>query len=149
MAREILDELRSKEPDRRVTTTVAEHLEARADPGLMRSALRNLLENAWKYTARTPEAVIEFGITEDDGTPVYYVRDNGAGFDMKYAGKLFEPFQRLHGEEEFGGTGVGLATVDRIIRRHDGSIWAESEPDRGATFYFTLGEGESGPAGDH
>lgn len=149
MAREILDELRSKEPDRRVTATVAEHLEACADPGLIRSVLRNLLENAWKYTALTPDAVIEFGATEDNGTPVYYVRDNGAGFDMKYAGKLFEPFQRLHGEQEFGGTGVGLATVDRIIRRHDGSIWAESELDRGATFYFTLGEGESGPAGDH
>ncbi len=138
LAREILDELNTAEPERRVSVTLPDRLECCADPDLIRSALRNLLENAWKYTARNPDAAIEFGVTQDAGTPVYYVKDNGAGFDMRYAGKLFEPFQRLHGEGWFGGTGVGLATVDRIIRRHGGRIWAEAELEKGAIFYFTL-----------
>ncbi|ADI83876.2 sensor histidine kinase [Geobacter sulfurreducens] len=147
LAGEILDELKNAEPERRVSVILPGRLECFADPDLIRSALRNLLENAWKYTARNPDAAIEFGVTQDEDTPVYYVKDNGTGFDMRYAGKLFEPFQRLHGEGEFGGTGVGLATVDRIIRRHGGRIWAEAELEKGATFYFTLGGEEDKPSG--
>jgi len=100
--------------------------------------VENLLGNAWKYTGSRTEATIELGCRERDGEAVYFVRDDGAGFDMKYAGKLFEPFQRLHGVSEFEGTGIGLATVERIVRRHGGRVWAESAVDRGATFFFTL-----------
>ena len=100
--------------------------------------LENLLGNAWKFTRREPEAEIEFGVTEQGGEPVYYVRDNGVGFDEAYADKLFGAFQRLHGEDQFEGTGIGLATVARIVRRHGGSLRAEGEVGRGATFYFTF-----------
>jgi light-regulated signal transduction histidine kinase (bacteriophytochrome) len=100
--------------------------------------LQNLLENAWKFTSKKAETRISFGITEYQGRQVYYVRDNGAGFDMAYVDKLFEPFQRLHSTKEYPGTGIGLASVKRIIRRHGGQIWAEGEVDHGATFYFTL-----------
>ncbi|BEH10967.1 MULTISPECIES: ATP-binding protein [Geobacter] len=147
LAEEILKELKNAEPERRVSVALPGRLECCADPDLIRSALRNLLENAWKYTARNPDAAIELGVIHDGDTPVYYVKDNGTGFDMRYAGKLFEPFQRLHSEGEFGGTGVGLATVDRIIRRHGGRIWAEAEQEKGATFYFTLGGEEDKPHG--
>ena len=105
---------------------------------MLRVVMENLLGNAWKFTAREPEALIEFGVLEQDGEPVYYVRDNGVGFDEGYVEKIFGPFQRLHGEDQFEGTGVGLATVDRIVRRHGGNLWAEGEVGRGATFYFTL-----------
>lgn len=108
------------------------------DRSLLRVVLENLLGNAWKFTSKHPRARIEFGITEQDGRTVYFVRDDGAGFDMAYANKLFTPFQRLHGSNEFDGTGIGLATVQRIIYRHGGSVWAEGEVERGATFYFTL-----------
>ncbi|HED17037.1 MAG TPA: GHKL domain-containing protein [Gammaproteobacteria bacterium] len=104
----------------------------------MRLVVQNLLGNAWKYTARESQAVIEFGVKNKDEGPVYFVRDNGAGFDMKYSGKLFGVFQRFHRESEFEGTGIGLATVQRIIARHEGQIWAEAVLDQGATFYFTL-----------
>ena len=101
--------------------------------------LNNLLGNAWKYTAKREQAVIEFGATEIDGKPVYFfVRDNGVGFDKAEAGKLFVPFQRLPGAEEFRGFGIGLATVERVINRHGGSIWAEGEPGKGACFFFAL-----------
>jgi light-regulated signal transduction histidine kinase (bacteriophytochrome) len=101
--------------------------------------MENLLGNAWKYTSRTAEARIEFGVEEQEGKTVYFVRDNGAGFDMGYANKLFLPFQRLHKTSEFSGIGIGLATVERIIHRHDGRIWAQAAVGEGATFYFTLG----------
>ena len=109
-------------------------------------ALTNLLENAWKYSSNNAHAAIKFGMEKQAGRTVYYVRDNGAGFDMRHAGKLFSPFQRLHGAE-FPGTGIGLATVQRIIHRHAGRIWTTAQPDKGATFYFTLYEaGYLGPA---
>jgi light-regulated signal transduction histidine kinase (bacteriophytochrome) len=115
---------------------------------LLQVALENLLGNAWKFTGEETHAKIEFGAVRRDGTPVYYVRDNGAGFDQAYAGKLFGPFQRLHRAGEFEGTGIGLATVQRVVHRHGGKIWAEGEVSRGATFYFTLQEGASRNYGD-
>uniref|UniRef100_A0A7C4PLN6 histidine kinase n=1 Tax=Anaerolinea thermolimosa TaxID=229919 RepID=A0A7C4PLN6_9CHLR len=140
MAREIAAELHSQYPTRRVECEVMPDLMVEADPNLMKIALENLLSNAFKFTARREEARIAVGVVEKDGEKVYYVRDNGIGFDMTYAGKLFTPFQRLHSLQDFPGTGVGLATVQRIIRRHGGRIWPEAEPGVGATFYFTLGE---------
>ena len=109
------------------------------DARLLRLVMENLLSNAWKFTGRCPQAEIEFGRGEQAGGPVYFVRDNGAGFNMEYANKLFEAFQRLHQAAEFPGTGVGLATVQRIVQRHAGRVWAEGPEDKGATFYFTLG----------
>src|SRR5690606_35503515 len=102
-------------------------LRAEADPGLLRSALVNLIHNAWKFTGNKPKATIEFGATQRNGVTAYFVRDNGAGFDMAHAGRLFDAFQRLHTEQEFPGTGIGLATVRRVMRRHGGDAWAESE----------------------
>ncbi len=138
LAGEIVEELRHGAPQRRVVVDIAAGLLAKGDPQLLRIALQNLLDNAWKYSARTAEARIEFGCEDSSGERIYHVRDNGAGFDMAYAGKLFAPFQRLHSPHEFEGTGVGLATVFRVIKRHDGRIWAESAPGRGAAFYFTV-----------
>jgi signal transduction histidine kinase len=116
-----------------------------ADRSLLRSVVQNLLENAWKFTARRDGGVIEFASTAaEDGGVCYYVRDNGAGFDPAYAGKLFKPFERLHAVTEFPGTGIGLASVARIVERHGGRVWAQGAVDRGATFCFTLG-GQGGP----
>ncbi len=138
LAQAIATGLREAKPIRQVEFTIAEGMVVRADAQLMRAALENLLGNAWKFTARQPRPCIEFGAMAQDGQIVYFVRDNGAGFDMAYADKLFGAFQRLHAPVEFPGTGIGLATVQRIIHRHGGRIWAEGVVEQGATFYFTL-----------
>ena len=140
LARESAGRLRAADPDRHVTFRIADGVAGSADPDLIRTVLDNLLGNAWKYTARQPDPVIEFGATTAPGGPVtYFVADNGAGFDPAFASKLFEPFQRLHGAE-FPGTGLGLASVRRIVERHGGRIWAEAAVDHGATFSFTLSD---------
>ncbi len=138
MAHEVAAELKLAEPERRVTFLIADEICADGDARLLRVVLANLLGNAWKYTGTRDEGIIEFGTTEVDGRPVYFVRDNGAGFDMADADKLFIPFQRLPGAEECRGFGIGLATVERIIRRHGGKVWADGVPDKGACFWFTL-----------
>ena len=138
MAEGIAEELQQGEPEREVDFIVAPGLTATGDSHLIEVAMQNLLDNAWKFTEKHPEARIEFGCTEADGQPTYFVRDDGAGFDMAYADKLFGAFQRLHSPNEFQGTGVGLATVQRIIHRHGGDVWAESAVEQGTTFYFTL-----------
>lgn len=138
LAAGIAVELRQAHPDRQVELLITPGLSVRADPTLLRVALANLLGNAWKFTGREDHARIELGTRLHEGEPVFFVRDNGAGFDMAYADKLFSPFQRLHGQKEFEGSGVGLATVQRILHRHGGRIWAESQVGRGATFHFTL-----------
>jgi PAS domain S-box-containing protein len=139
LARNVADELERMEPERSVEFVIEPGLVVQADGHLMRVALENLLGNAWKFTSKQPAARIEFGrTTRDDGASAYYVRDNGAGFDQAYAHKLFGAFQRLHTASEFPGTGIGLATVQRVIRRHGGQVWAEGEKGRGATFYFAL-----------
>jgi len=138
LAEGIATELRNSDPSRRVDFAIAPALVVHADPGLMGVVLENLLGNAWKFTGKRLRARIEVGVTPHNGRPAYFVRDNGAGFDMTYADKLFGAFQRLHRSGEFEGTGIGLATVQRIIHRHGGRIWAEAAPDQGATFYFTL-----------
>ncbi|OGW36045.1 MAG: hypothetical protein A2010_10230 [Nitrospirae bacterium GWD2_57_9] len=134
----IIGELREAQPDRKVAADVQAPVSAEADPGLIELALSNLLRNAWKFTAGTENARIEFGAAAQAGKTVYYVKDNGAGFDPELAGRLFLPFQRLHPELDFEGTGIGLAIVDRIVRRHGGAIWAEGKKNAGAAFYFTL-----------
>lgn len=139
-AREIAAELERAQPEREVTFVMADNLVARGDPDLLRNALQNLLQNAWKFTRRHPTARIEFGSTQRDGQRVYYVRDDGAGFDDTEAANLFRPFERLHDRAEFEGDGIGLATVQRILTRHRGQIWAEGAVEQGAVFYFTFGE---------
>jgi light-regulated signal transduction histidine kinase (bacteriophytochrome) len=138
IARAIAGDLRNSQPDRQVEFLIEPGLVTDADPNLMRIVLENLINNAWKFTSKRPVAQIEFSVVQQDGEKVFFVRDNGAGFDMDYAGKLFGAFQRLHSEQEFPGTGIGLATVQRIIYRHGGRVWAESAVNAGATFYFTL-----------
>lgn len=138
LVNDLVAALGRREPHRRVATVIAENVEAECDPVLTRLALENLLANAWKYTAGEPAPLIEFGCRSLQGETAYYVRDNGIGFDMAYVDKMFIPFQRLHGADESDGTGVGLATVQRIAARHGGRAWAEGEEGRGATFYFTL-----------
>lgn len=138
LARDVLEELATTEPDRVVTTVVADGLTAHGDPSLVRLALQNLLANAWKFTGKRSDARIEVGRVQRGNEEVFFVRDNGAGFDMKYASKLFDAFQRLHPVSDFEGTGIGLATVARIVRRHGGNVSAEAEVDNGATFYFNL-----------
>lgn len=135
----VVDELRNAHPDRLVKVIIPDSLTDYADSRLIKIVLENLLGNAWKFTGKKTEAEIEFGVTTQSGKKAYFVHDNGAGFDMEYVQKLFAPFQRLHNIDEFPGTGIGLATVRRIISRHGGTVWAEGAPDQGATFYFTLG----------
>jgi signal transduction histidine kinase len=138
LAKLVFDELRSSDLNRTIEFAYQPGVLAEADPRLVRIALENLIGNAWKFTSRTPEGRIEFGSDVREGRTVYFIRDNGAGFDMQYVGRLFTAFQRLHGDRDFKGSGIGLATVSRIIRRHQGSIWAESQLGHGATFSFTL-----------
>lgn len=139
LAQEIAEEFRQAGSERDVAFSIAEGITVTGDPDLLRVVLSNLISNAWKFTKNRVQAVIQFYYTVRDDEPVYVVKDNGAGFDMKYANKLFGAFQRLHQQNEFEGIGIGLATVQRIIHRHGGRIWAEAEVDEGATFYFTLG----------
>jgi PAS domain S-box-containing protein len=130
--------IQKADPARRVRFRVVNGLQANGDRRLLGVALQNLLQNAWKFSARNPESTVEFGTTQKDGKTAYYVRDNGIGFDMTYVNKLFTPFQRLHAKEQFEGTGIGLATVQRVIKRHGGKVWAEGAVGKGAAFYFSL-----------
>jgi PAS domain S-box-containing protein len=138
LATEIDGELRARDSGRNVECLITPGLTATGDRSLLRVVLTNLLDNAWKFTSKIAAARIEFGARELDGRRVFFVRDNGAGFDMAYKDKLFHPFQRLHNEGDFAGTGIGLATVERIITRHGGRVWAEGAPNQGATLYFTV-----------
>ncbi len=139
LAEEIAEQLREADPSREVTFNIEKGLSARGDRKMLRILLENLLGNAWKYSSKHDVATISFDCTRIKGETVFRVRDNGAGFDMAYAKKLFRPFERLHSQEQFAGHGVGLATVEKIVTRHSGRIWAESVPEQGATFFFTLG----------
>ncbi len=139
MAAEVMEALRGTQPDRDVHFSAADNVCAQADLFLARILLDNLLGNAWKYTGKAAAAQIEFGRIEQNGETVCFVRDNGVGFDMTYADKLFKPFQRLHPRDDFEGSGIGLSIAQRIVSRHGGRIWAESRPGAGATFYFTFG----------
>jgi signal transduction histidine kinase len=138
LATMVFNEVRAADPERAVKWAAQPGVMADADPRLVRIVLENMIGNAWKFTARSQDAKIAFGSDRRDGQTVYFIRDNGAGFDMQYVDRLFTAFQRLHGERDFKGSGIGLATVSRIIRRHHGSIWAEAAPGQGATFFFTL-----------
>jgi light-regulated signal transduction histidine kinase (bacteriophytochrome) len=139
---EVLADLAPECADRKIEWKIDNLPFVECDPALMKQVFQNLLSNALKFTRPRSPAVIEVGQKDQDGTPVVFVRDNGVGFNVKYADKLFGVFQRLHRTEDFEGTGVGLATVQRIIQKHGGRIWAEAELDKGATFYFTLGAPE-------
>jgi DNA-binding response OmpR family regulator len=138
LARSVAGELRREFADRQVEFLIADGVSVDGDRGLLQVVLENLIGNAWKFTATVPQASIEFGVEQRDGVPAYFVRDNGVGFDMAYADRLFAPFQRLHSQVQFPGTGIGLATVQRIVERHGGRVWAESAVDQGATFLWTL-----------
>jgi PAS domain S-box-containing protein len=145
LAQNIVNNLKQTQPERQVSFFIATDLAAKGDPELLRIVLENLINNAWKFTSRRTDAYIEVGAQDDPGGRSFFVRDNGAGFDMAFANKLFGAFQRLHSAGEYPGTGIGLATVQRIIRRHGGNIWAESAVDKGATFFFTLAALEGAP----
>ena len=136
----VVADLRQAEPDRQVEVLIAQGVTTVADSRLVKDLLENLLSNAWKYTGKKSDPSIEFGVKQQNGESVYFVRDNGAGFDQAYADKLFKPFQRLHQSSDFPGSGIGLATVQRIVHRHGGEIWAVGGVGEGATFFFTLGE---------
>jgi light-regulated signal transduction histidine kinase (bacteriophytochrome) len=138
IARSITIELRESSPDRKVEFVIAEVGPADGDARLLRVMLDNLIRNAWKYTSRRVTSRIEFGMEKKNGNLIYFVRDDGVGFDSKLAERLFQPFQRMHSLEDFPGNGIGLATVQRIVRRHGGEVWAVSEVEKGATFYFYL-----------
>jgi signal transduction histidine kinase len=146
LANQVIRDLATRDPERNVDVSVWEGIKVNGDVRLLRAALENLLGNSWKFTSKVAKPRIEVGTMRDGDRSVYFVRDNGAGFDMAYADKLFGAFQRLHGMEEFPGTGIGLATVQRIVHRHGGRVWADAAPGRGAVFYFTLAP-ESEPVG--
>jgi light-regulated signal transduction histidine kinase (bacteriophytochrome) len=139
IANSIIGELNLNQPSRQSDIKIAPNLIVRGDKQLLTIALRNLLENAWKFTLKCQITQIELGSLEKDGEKVYFIKDNGIGFNMQYKDKLFQPFQRLTTDKNYPGTGIGLAIVQRVIRRHGGKIWAEAEPGNGATFYFTVG----------
>jgi signal transduction histidine kinase len=143
LVHEIAEDLYQAYPEQDVNLQIQPNIRIKADKRFLRLVLENLLSNAWKYTSKKDQGVIRFGITKQDDETVFYLSDNGAGFDMSYAEKLFSPFHRLHSAKEFEGNGVGLATVQRIIHRHGGDVWAEAEVDKGATFYFTLPDSEN------
>ncbi len=138
IAQTIAGDLQREQPERRAHFSITPGLVVRGDARLLRIALANLLNNAWKFTSKEEEAQIQLGAQQQNGKMVFFVRDNGVGFDMDHAGKLFGAFQRLHSESEFPGTGIGLATVQRVLHKHGGRVWAESAKDKGATFYFSL-----------
>ena len=138
MVRQIFQRMRDRIGDKEIQFHLQELPACQADPALMRQVFINLLENAIKFTRKTENPIIEVGHVSKPGKTVYYIKDNGVGFDMEYADKLFGVFQRLHSSSDYEGTGVGLATVQRIIHRHGGQIWAESDENSGATFFFTL-----------
>ncbi len=140
MVQSVASEIAAANPERNVRVAVAPGMRAYGDPRLLRIVVANLLENAWKFTARRQRPAVEVGPCQNTALPTYYVRDNGAGFDPSYASRLFGAFQRLHADREFPGTGIGLAIVQRVIARHGGTVWAESRPEQGATFYFTLAQ---------
>ncbi len=135
----VVRELETADPHHSAVVVIEPGLTAKADPRLMRIAFENLFGNAWKFTSKTPQPLIKFSKQSIDGEEVFSISDNGAGFDMEYAGNLFTPFQRLHQAHEFPGTGIGLAIVQRIVHRHGGRIWATATVGEGATFWFTLG----------
>jgi len=137
LAHSVAEVLRLREPERSVEFRIQEGIVVNGDRRLLRAVVENLMSNSWKFTRKHPHAVIEFGVTDQNGRRAMYVRDDGAGFDPGYADKMFRAFQRLHSRQEFEGTGIGLATVQRILHRHGGRIWAEGEVEKGATFYFT------------
>jgi two-component system, sensor histidine kinase and response regulator len=143
LAKLSLERLQESEPHRNIETKIRPGIIVTGDGQLLRIAIENLLENAWKFTGKQPKARIEFGVTQVQNEPTFFVRDNGAGFDMTYVGRLFGPFQRLHAQTDFPGSGIGLATVQRIIHRHGGRVWAEGLEGQGATFQFTLGRSRS------
>ena len=139
----VVSRLKEGQPNRRMEVKIRPGVVVTGDGQLLKIALENLLQNAWKFTGHQAEPRIEFGVTQTSGEPTYFIRDNGAGFEMTYAARLFGPFQRLHSQQEFPGNGIGLATVQRIIHRHGGKVWAEGLVGQGATFYFTLGRARS------
>jgi light-regulated signal transduction histidine kinase (bacteriophytochrome) len=140
LASRVMNELHAAAPDRETTFSVQPGLMAHGDAGLLRVAIENLLGNAWKFSRNKKPSRIEFGASETGGETTFFVRDNGVGFEMKYVNKLFGPFERLHSSSEYEGHGIGLATVQRIIHRHGGKAWAQSAPNQGAIFYFTLAD---------
>ena len=140
LAANVITQLREREPERKVDFICAPELIVSGDRRLLLAMLENLLGNAWKFTSSIDQATIEFAVMHEEMRDVFFIRDNGAGFNEKYMHKMFEPFQRLHSNEDYEGTGIGLATVQRIIRRHGGEVWAESASGNGATIFFTLAE---------
>ena len=142
IAHNVMAELWEQQPERRVEVNIDTDMSVNADPNLMESVVQNLLSNAWKYSANQPNAEISFRQDNREGERVFIVEDNGAGFDMRNANRLFNVFQRLHSDDEFDGLGIGLATTKRILHRHGGRIWADSVPGQGASFMFTLPEGD-------
>jgi two-component system, sensor histidine kinase and response regulator len=138
LVQSVAGELAAANPERSVAIAIAPQMRAYGDPRLLRIVVANVLENAWKFTGRREQPAVEVGLRKNTKVPTYFVRDNGAGFDQEYASRLFGAFQRLHSDRDFPGTGIGLAIVHRVVARHGGTVWAESRPEQGATFYFTL-----------